>query len=165
MVKKTGSLDLDEEGHWDFHGHSSGIVFLRRMREQFGDLMSQSDGAGMAFLSTRRHSASVESPQSMGDAPSDSGSPNVHDLPDINCARKLCGNALNDACALIRFVHQPSFYHMLDRVYTVPPELFGNEENRFLPLLYATMALGCLFAKQETSQLQTKGYEGAIDQG
>lgn len=165
MVKNTGSLDLDDEGHWDFHGHSSGIVFLRRMGEQFGDLMSQSDGAGTEFLSTRRHSLSFESPRSIEDAPPDSISPNVGDLPDINSARKLCGNALSDACALVRFVHQPSFYRMLNRVYLVSPENFGNEENRFLALLYATLALGCLFAKQEESQLQINGYEGAIDQG
>src|SRR2546429_2128338 len=24
MVESTGSLDLDDQGHWDFHGHSSG---------------------------------------------------------------------------------------------------------------------------------------------
>lgn len=165
MVKNTGSLDLDDEGHWDFHGHSSGLVFLRRMREEFGDLMSQSDGDGTAFLSSRRQSSSLESPQSSGDVPLNSVSANVHDLPEIGFARKLCANALNDACALIRFVHQPTFYRMLSRVYTVSPEKYGNEENTFLPLLYATMALGCLFAKQQKSPLQIKGYEGAIDQG
>src|SRR4051794_13309004 len=36
MVESTGQLDLDESGHWDFHGGSSGTVFVRRMREHFG---------------------------------------------------------------------------------------------------------------------------------
>ena len=165
MVANTGSLDLDERGHWDFHGHSSGLVFLRRMRDQLGGLMGQSEGNGLPFLQTRNLSLALESPRSTGDTPSDSGLPNIHELPPKEHARKLCQNALDDACALMRFVHQPSFYSMLDRVYDVRPENFGDNENRFLPLLYAAIAVGYLFAKEDYSQLQVNGYESAIDHG
>ena len=164
MVENTGSLDLDDQGHWDFHGQSSGLVFLRRMRDEFGDLMSQSEGAGLPFLKTQRLLAD-KSPRAIGYSPPESSLPNIRDLPRQECAQLLCAYALDDACALVRFVHQPWFYRMVDRIYSVPPEQFGKDENRFLPLLYATLALGCLFAKQEQSQLQIKGYEGAIDQG
>lgn len=34
---------------------------------------------------------------------------------------------------------------MFDRIYDIPPENFGDEENRFLPLLYVVLALGCMF--------------------
>src|ERR1700742_2750512 len=37
MVDRTGTLDLDDNGHWDFHGQSSGYVFMRKFRAQFGD--------------------------------------------------------------------------------------------------------------------------------
>lgn len=165
MVENTGSLDLDDQGYWDYHGHSSGLIFLRRMREQFGDLMGKSEGYGFPSLKARNLQLALESPKSIGDSPLESNLPNTHDLPTRDCARSLCGYALDDACAVMRFVHQPTFYAMLDRIYDCQPEYFGNEENRFLPLLYAAMALGCLFAKAEDSQLQINGYESAIDQG
>ena len=166
MVQKTGSLDLDDQGHWDFHGHSSGLVFLRRMREQFGDLMGGTEGTDLPFQSdTRPMPQGLDSPRSNADSPDDSNLPNIQDLPHKECGRQLCENALDDACALMRFVHQPTFYKSFDRIYDTPPEAFGNEENKFLPLLYLVMALGCLFATGERSKLGIKGYEGALDQG
>jgi hypothetical protein len=168
MVESTGLLDIDDQGYWDFHGHSSGLVFLRRMREQFGDLMGNVEDTAMPFMKTRSPmslSQPFESPKSLVDSPMDSSLLNTQDLPSRDCARKLCEYALDDACALMRFVHQPTFYAMFDRVYDVAPENFGNDENRFLPLLYSALALGCLFAKAETSILQIEGYESAIDQG
>ena len=166
MVQKTGALDLDDQGHWDFHGHSSGLVFLRRMREQFGDLMGGTEGTGLPFQkNTRPMPPGLDSPKSSTGSPNDSNLPNTHDLPPKECGRELCENALDDACALMRFVHQPTFYQLFDRIYDTLPEPFGNEENKFLPLLYLVMALGCLFAKGERSKLEIKGYEGAIDQG
>lgn len=165
MVENTGALDLDDQGFWDYHGHSSGVVFLRRMREQLGDLMGKSEGYGLPTPKARHLHLALESPRSNDDSPSESNLSNIHDLPTRDCARSLCGYALDDACAVMRFVHQPTFYAMLDRIYNKQPEYFGNEENRFLPLLYAAMALGCLFAKAEDSQLQINGYESAIDQG
>lgn len=165
MVENTGSLDLDDRGHWDFHGHSSGVVFLRRMREQFGDQVGHSEGYGLHILKNRHLDLAFESPQSGGDSPSDSLLPNFDDLPGQEHVRRLCEHALNDACAIFPFVHKPTFYQSLNRVYDTPPENFGIEEHQFLPLMYATMALGCLFAKAEQSPLQQQGYSGAIDQG
>ncbi len=164
MVEKTGSLDLDDQGYWDFHGHSSGLVFLRRMREKFGDWMGHLQEHGLPPAKTRKLAPAFDSPNSGANSP-DSMLPNLHDLPSRETARRLCEHALDDACALVPFVHKPTFYHMLSRVYDVSPETFGNDENRFLPLMYATMALGCLYAKAEQSPLQQHGYGGAIDQG
>lgn len=166
MVQRTGSLDLDDRGHWDFHGHSSGLVFLRRMREQFGDLMGGTEGTGLPFQkNTRPMPPGLDSPKSSAGSPNECNLPSTHDLPPKDCGRELCENALDDACALMRFIHQPTFYQLFDRIYDTPPERFTNEENKFLPLLYLVMALGCLFAKGERSRLEIKGYEGAIDQG
>lgn len=164
MVDNTGSLDLDDEGYWGFHGHSSGLVFLRRIRKQFGDLIEHPEGHGLPSLTARNLTITFGSPRSGGDSP-DPIRPNLHDLPSKESARGLCEHALDDACASFPFIHKPTFYRMLDKVYSASPENFGNEENRFLPLMYATMALGCLFAKAEQSPLQLHGYGGAIDQG
>ena len=169
MVDKAGALDLDDDGYWDFHGHSSSLVYLRHMREQFGDLMGKPEGHGNTLLKRpprpKPMSQVLDSPKSASRSPMDANLPNIHDLPDRDCGRQLCENALDDACALLRFVHQPTFYAMFDRIYDTPPESFATEENRFLPLLYAVMALGCLFAKEGQGRLETIGYASAIDQG
>ncbi|KAI4124773.1 MAG: hypothetical protein LQ338_004632 [Usnochroma carphineum] len=164
MVHEAGALDLDDQGHWDFYGQSSGLVFLRLMREQFGDLLGKSDGTNI-FMKSCGISGRLSSPQSASQSPINPGFTNVHDLPAKTCARKLCSCALDDAAALLRFVHQPSFYAMFDRIYSTPPEEFTPTDQKFLPLLYAVLALGCLFAKAEESMLQSYGYESAIDQG
>jgi hypothetical protein len=106
-----------------------------------------------------------DSPRSTGDSPLTTSLPPLDDLPSKDCGRELCEVALDDACALMRFVHQPTFYAMFDRVYDTEPELFEIEENKYLPLVYSIMAVGCLFSKNENSKLQTEGYENAIDQG
>jgi hypothetical protein len=166
MVTNTGSLDLDDEGNWDFHGHSSGRFFLRRMRDQFGDLMGKPDALPLMNYSRLSQPAqSVGSPKASVNTPLDPSKPKTHDLPAKRCALLLSGNALDDAGAILRIVHQPSYYSMLHRIYDMPYEEFGDKEHRFLPLLYGVLALGALFGKAEQSELQTNGYEHAIDQG
>lgn len=167
MVRNAGSLDVDDRGHWDFHGNSSGIVFLRAMRDQFGDLMGQAEGHGMSFLKTRTLSSPINSPKSTGSSgsPTEDGLPNTEDLPHRECAVLLSQCALEDACTLMRFVHQPTFWANFDRAFDTPPEQYGDSETKFLPMLYSVCALGSLFAKADKSKLQKWGYENAIDQG
>ena len=167
MVTNTGSLDLDDQGNWDFHGHSSGRVFLRKMREQFGDLMGQTaDGQhALPFLRNNSTSQSIDSPEPSADHPRDPNLPNIRHLCDKKCALLLTSNALDDACAILRLVHRPTFDAMLHRIYDTPPEEFGDEEKTFLPQLYAVIALGTLFARAEQSQLQRYGYDNAFEQG
>ncbi|KZF24154.1 hypothetical protein L228DRAFT_266514 [Xylona heveae TC161] len=164
MVENTGQLDLDDDGKWDYHGHSSGLAFISKLRRQFGDQLLPSATLG-PWEHYRPFTGSLyDSPRS-ADSPMESGIPNVAELPPRETAMQLCANALDDACALMRLVHQPSFYEMVDRIYSTPPENFANAENRFLPLLYVILALGCLFAKTEQSALDREGYEIAIDHG
>lgn len=158
MVDNSGCLDRDDQGHWDYHGHTSGIIFVRRLRKQLG-------AADLPI--TRAHSItqSLESPKSVSDSPQDSALPPTHDLPPRVVARRLCHNALDDACSLMRFVHEPSFYASLERIYDKSPEQYTNEENSFLPLLFIVMAVGCLFSDDGVGTLDVAGYEGAIGQG
>ena len=117
------------------------------------------------FLVTKPINQIFDSPRSAADSPRDPNIPNVHDLPSKACARDLCENALGDACALMRFVHIPTFYAMLDRIYDIAPDQYGNDENKFLPLAYSVMAVGSLFAKSENNKLDVEGYESATDRG
>ncbi|KAL4785648.1 fungal-specific transcription factor domain-containing protein [Aspergillus varians] len=163
MVDKSGCLDLDDQGHWDYHGHTSGIIFLRRLRKQLGVYQP-----GTAEIPLRTRPALqhfLESPKSTSESPQEPSLPPTVDLPSRDVARRLCHNALEDGCSLIRFVHEPSFYAMFDRIYDTPPEQFTNEENSFLPLLYIAMSVGCLFSDDGTGTLDVSGYESAIGQG
>ncbi|KAL8657826.1 MAG: hypothetical protein Q9226_001530 [Calogaya cf. arnoldii] len=165
MVLEAGSLHLDDQGHYDFYGQSSGMIFLRRMREQFGDLLVKFDGTSLPFTKPSTISGRLNSSKSNSGSPMDSSRSNVHDLPAKSCARKLCSYALTDAAALFPFVHQPTFYTMFDRVYDTPRESYEPIDEKFLPLLYSVIALGCLFATAEESMLQSYGYESATDLG
>ncbi|KAJ5174520.1 uncharacterized protein N7482_000397 [Penicillium canariense] len=162
MVGNTGCLDRDDQGHWDYHGHTSGIIFVRRLRKQMGAAEEP------VVPSSRPMTQMLGSPKSVSvsDSPHDSSLPPTHDLPASRAvARRLCHNALENACSLMCFVIEPSFFASLDRIYDTPPEQFGNEENSFLPLLYIVMSVGCLFSDDGAGTLDLAGYEGAIGQG
>ncbi|KAL8995339.1 MAG: hypothetical protein Q9169_004914 [Polycauliona sp. 2 TL-2023] len=165
MVLGAGSLHLDDLGHWDFYGQSSGMIFLRRTREQFGDLLANLDDSGLPFTKSSSISGRLMSPKPSNASPTDSCENNVQGLPAKSCARKLCDSALNDAAALFPVVHKPTFNKMFDRIYDTPPALYEPMDEKFLPLFYSIIALGCLFASEEESMLQSYGYESAIDSG
>lgn len=158
MVDNSGCLDRDDQGHWNYHGQTSGMIFARRLRKQLG-------AADVPIARPRAMSSMLESPKSVSESPQDASLHPTHDLPSRAVAHRLCHNALDDACSLMRFVHEPWFYANLERIYDVPPEQYTNEENSFLPLLYIVMAVGCLFSDDGAGTLDVAGYEGAIGQG
>lgn len=163
MVRSTGQLDLDEQGHLEYHGHSSGLSFVKRMQEQLGDMMGL-EGHGTPFVKTTRPLSQVfDSPRSANDSPWDSGL----ELPSKEEARALCDNAIEDAGTLLRAVHYPSFLKQLDNIYAASHDEYSNEENIFLPLLYSVLALGTLFARDDVGgqELDNRGYETAIAEG
>lgn len=167
MVKATGQLDLDEEGNWDYHGHSSGLSFMRRLQQEYGDIIggTKAPSTGL-FVKYRPYSQVLDSPSSAHQSPADSSTAHAAatDLPSKREARALCDNALIDASALLRVVHLPSFNKYLDRIYEISPENYGNAENTFLPLLYSVLALGTLFSKSDT-ELDQPDYEANISEG
>ncbi|KAH0553259.1 hypothetical protein GP486_006589 [Trichoglossum hirsutum] len=168
MVEATGRLDFDDQGHVDYHGHSSGFTFLQRMREQFGTLLGP-DNSNMNTLQVFRRptlQSCFGSPKSgSGDSPSYQNLPNTADLPPKDVANELVENCIEDACALLRFVHKPTFMCMLDRIYDAPAGRYGDDENRFLPLLYAVLAVGTLFVKSEQNNPEDASFESAINEG
>jgi len=163
MVKATGQLDLDEEGNWDYHGHSSGVSFMSGLR-QFGD-MFQIPADSSPLLKHRSMSQAPSSPTSTQSiADSASTLPTAADLPSKEEAIQLCNYAIIDASAMLRVVHLPTFHKQLDRIYEIPAEQFGNAENSFLPLLFAVLSLGKLFPSND-QHLDKASYETLIDEG
>ena len=166
MIESTWQLDLDKRGHCDFRGGSSEKVFARLMGEQLRDLL----GAGQVLPKISRDPSilAFDIPKSATECPSDFGLPNTMGLPSREVAKVLCSDALSCACCLLRFIHQPSFYKMFDRIYDIPAKGFGDNENRHLPLLYMMLALGCLFHSDPVDDTTPSEYstcENRMDQG
>ncbi|KAJ4424305.1 Gypsy retrotransposon integrase-like protein 1 [Gnomoniopsis sp. IMI 355080] len=168
MIETIGQLDLDEGGGWDFRGTSSGAVFLRRMKEHFGGLLGNDQT--MPFLPrpsripglTRLDSpGSVASPSSPGDADFF----NVYDLPTKERAMQLSSSALTCATALLRIVHMPSFSKNMESVYNKSSVEFGVDDNRFLALFYAVMAVGAMYNITEEDCADEAGYKEAAAEG
>lgn len=172
MVKATGQLDIDDRGHWDYHGHSSGLSFLRQTKEHFGDIVGpELAGSSRPNESRRKDSqdalnSSNSSVRTLLDSPIEGSRVfRTDDLPSKEVALELCSHALDDATCILMIVHQPSFYKSVDRIYERTTDQYENEDHQFLPLLYVVLALGCLFARQEESDLERQGYANATEEG
>ena len=165
MIDQTGSLDIDDQGYWDFHGHSSGFAFMRKLRSQFGDSFGYDSGLPATRHRSLNHT--LESPRSANSSPYEFQIPPTYDLPPKEVAIELSRNTLDDCCALMRFVHRPSYFKKLHKIYDTDPEHYDTADNRFLAQLYIVLAIGCLFAKTENENtiLDVGGYKEAIEQG
>lgn len=161
MVKATGQLDLDEEGNWDYQGHSSGLSFMRGLR-QFDD-MFQIPSDQSPSIKHRTMSQDPPSPSSFSMAGSTT-SPSGVSLPSKEEARLLCDSAIIEYSAMLRVVHLPTFYKQMDRIYEIPPENYGTADTSFLALFYAVLALGKLFSEHNNG-VESTGYDALTDEG
>ena len=157
MVKATGQLDLDEEGNWDYQGHSSGLSFMRGLR-QFDD-MFQIPSDESPSLRHRTMSHEPPSPSSLSITGSTAGAVNVP-LPSKANARILCDSAIIQYSAMLRVVHLPTFYKQMDRLYQVSSENYGTAETSFLPLFYSVLALGKLYSENDIASYDVLTDEG-----
>ncbi len=147
MIETIGQLDLSEGGEMDFHGISSGAVFLRKMKEHFRMLLGP-ECRGPLFKSAPRLPGmmNLDTPRSSASSPWDSSSLSAfYELPPKEHAHALCLLSINCATCLLRILHTPSFFEMFERLYEKSPDDFGPEDNRSLALLYSVMALGCMY--------------------
>ncbi|KAI9684188.1 MAG: hypothetical protein M1829_003458 [Trizodia sp. TS-e1964] len=162
MVEATGQLDLDDHGHWDFHGHSSGLSFLRGMKDQLGDILGPESTTVFQIPKSR---VPLDLSPSPGEPTGLRNKPKKMTLPSREKARELVSNSLDSVCAILRFVHQPSFYDMFDRIYNKPSESYGDAEIRFLPLLYVVLGLGCMFKRTLGADRGKEDYESQCREG
>ncbi|KAJ0118437.1 fungal specific transcription factor domain-containing protein [Diaporthe amygdali] len=137
MIETLGQLDLTEGGGWDFRGTSSGAVFLRRMKDHFRGLLGYDYQTTFLPRPTQVPGLlKLDSPQSTtASTPNDSRTSNVYDLPPKERARQL------------------SYY------------TFETEDNRFLGLLYAVMAVGCMYNIAEEDVDNQVNYSEATEEG
>ncbi|KAF4975225.1 hypothetical protein FZEAL_7963 [Fusarium zealandicum] len=161
MIDSVGQLDLDEKGSWDFHGISSGAVFLRRMKEHFRGMLGPT-GKG-PFLPRAERPPGLDSPSSVGTP--FSAVPSYPDLPPKDIARKLCYYSLSCATCLVRIVHVPTFYDQMEKIYERPLDNLTKEETQYLGLLFSVMALGCMYNNLDDSDPGSMAYREATEEG
>lgn len=144
----SGKLDVDDYGHHNFHGHSSGIAFLAQIRQKYGDLIGPEDGS-RTMATTGPDLRQIFDP---GKSFRNTGAHIRPGLPPRKLAEDLVGVALENVCALSRVVHRPTFEMMFNRVYSMESAKHGLEEVRFRPLLYAVMAVGSFASTLEKNE-------------
>ncbi len=154
MIGNFGILELDDEGHWDYRGNSSYYLFLQRLQNQFGSMIAPTRSPSRSkpnLQPPENHPARTWIQTDLGHdhCGGKAALPPTSDLPTEETAKRLCRNAFDQACVLMRFVHEPSFWTAFDRIYSSDWESFDDEERSFLPLLYAAMAAGCIFSDPE----------------
>jgi hypothetical protein len=162
VLEETGRLDLDNMGNWSYQSHGSSSAFVRRLGERFGNISDLSIEDKTTNLRLRDTPDIFESANHLMNPAFENSSREIISLPPREVAIELATSALNEACALFNFVHKPSFFSMLEEVYLLNPAHYTDKEHRFLPLLYAVLALGYLFSCNERAR---SGYTHAISEG
>ncbi|KAJ5829150.1 transcriptional regulator family: Fungal Specific TF [Paecilomyces variotii] len=150
----TGHLDLDDHKKWDYHGPTSGIFFVQRLRKQLG-VVETPENRTMMQGSLRSTPAAL--------FPHDGSLPPTYLLPSQTVVIRLCHNALGHASSFMCLVIEHHFFSSLGRIYDLPYEQLNNEDKSFLPLLYIATALGALFEVESPGTLNLTDYEDAID--
>lgn len=172
MISGVGQLEFDDKGDYDFHGPSSGTVFFRKMKDHFKSLLGRDYHVPVLPRPPKPSSiVNLDSPRLL--AASSPGSrkasnPDVCDLPPKVIARRLCSQSLKNATCLLRIVHVPSFYTMVDRIYENLPGgygSYGTDSDRDLALLYSVLALGCMYNVTDDEKSKKSPYETAQEQG
>jgi hypothetical protein len=162
VLEEAGQLDLDDMGNWSYQGHGSSSAFVRRLGERFANMSDVSIEDKTTKLRLRGAPDIFESPIRLMNPAFEDSSREFASLPSREVAVELATSALDEACALFNFVHKPSFFSMLEEIYLLDPAQYTDKERRFLPLLYAVLALGCLFSCNGRVHF---GYIHAISEG
>lgn len=168
MIETIGQLDLTDSGGWDYRGTSSGAVFVKWMKEHFGGLLGMAEPSDTFLPRPSQVPAlfKLDSPSSpTGSSPGRRDSCHVYDLPPKERARQLTTCALTCATALLRIVHVPSFFERFERIFDKPSNEFDLDDNRFLGLLYAVMAVGAMYNITEDDAGFHDSYEEATAEG
>ncbi|KAJ1337446.1 proline utilization trans-activator [Microdochium nivale] len=168
MIDSVGQLELGEKGENDFHGSASGSVFFRRMKDHFRSVLGREHKMPNLPRIPRPAGVShLDSPRSVASSPwaGSSTVPNIYDLPPKETALALCAESLHNATCLLRIVHIPSFYEMLDEIYGKHPDTFDVDDHRNLALAYSVMAVGCMYNVPDKISAGAMPYQAAIDEG
>lgn len=146
MMSRYGREESGDPWAAKFYGAPSGLAFIHRMQECFGDGDSSTTEApaSMPSVISQLFDAPLPDGHSMDDrAPVESL------LPLRPTADALTNVVLARAYPIFLFLREPTFQEMLDRIYTLEPVQYEPEDRAFLPLFLLVMGLGYLFSHSE----------------
>jgi hypothetical protein len=156
MVSEGGQhMKIDSQGSIDYRGTSSSFNFVRSM---YGNLskMLGSEPNGMAGDTAYLSSDDIPFPDVRDDN---------HFLPPRPIARRLYGYMFDHSIVFVHFFHRPTFVRNFKMVYDFYFEQNGLGKNdpdqtikptdfaRFLPVLYASFAVGCVYAADDAADI------------
>jgi hypothetical protein len=150
MTEATGRLDVDGQGRCEYHGDFAGLAFLHQIGKRCSQLLHPDSNKAKGFSHLPLSQAFASESSSMCVSMPDSKT--MFQLPSRAMAEYLTKIAFNDASCLMTFIHVPSFNIALDRIYSLNPGDYTRLDEIFLPLLYASLALGELFLGGLNSQ-------------
>ncbi|CAD6499315.1 BgTH12-03435 [Blumeria graminis f. sp. triticale] len=164
-VDGTGRLNQDGSGNWDFHGESSGIGFLHQIQERVYGFLS--DDKTPLFPNSTPDMLSSCAALTFSPQPPYKP-PGLPDLPLRETAEALCKAAFSKTYFLYCFVHLPTFYETLDKIYEPPRDTSDDSNSQFFALLFAILALGYItqkychdsYSRQETQEIGMDVNEG-----
>jgi hypothetical protein len=156
MVQDRTHMKIDRQGSIDYRGSSSSFHFIRSM---YGNL-SKIIGSGPMEM------AGDTAQLSLDDVPFPDLQLDDLFLPPRPIARKLYDYMFDHSMVFVYFFHRPTFIKHFKMVYDYHFEQNGpgrNDEKqqtikpqdfaRFLPLLYASFAVGCVYAADDAADI------------
>ncbi|BFZ63744.1 Gypsy retrotransposon integrase-like protein 1 [Saitoella coloradoensis] len=145
MINNVGRLTLDESGHFDFRGGSSGALFVNRVRESvfkaLGCQQPADPGVEMAAINlSGAFPVADNEEEGEGFAP-----------PAKEVAKQLCELVFNHGWTAA-ILHRPTFWKEFERVYKEMEEQGEEVKDRssdgFMGVLYMMMAIGGLLGNK-----------------
>jgi hypothetical protein len=156
MVQEGTHMKLNRQGSIDYRGSSSSFHFVRAMYGNLSKLLGSgpNEMAGDTTL------------LSLDDVPFPDLQTDDLFLPPRPIARKLYDYMFDHSMVFVHFFHRPTFIKHFKMVYDYHFEQNGPGRNgdkqqnikpadfaRFLPLLYASFAVGCIYAADDAADL------------
>lgn len=166
----TPHFEVDQNGLWYHCGYSSGLGLIKQVHKAFTNASSKQDigqshsltnvsPSSPSTISLQRISSKLFGPSTLvNSTPSDvESSPSLLSL-SREVIYRLCDIALQDASTLCPIVHEPTFMRSLNRIVDLPKTDLQYQDRRFMPLLFAVLAVGCIFAKDESLLASEEGF-------
>jgi hypothetical protein len=157
MVQDSTHMKIDRQGSIDYRGSSSSFHFVRSMYGNLSKLL----GSGPNEM------AGDTAQLSLDDIPFPELQLDDLFLPPRPIARKLYDYMFDHSMVFVHFFHRPTFIKHFKMVYDYHFEQNGpgnqgdrTQQNikpadfaRFLPLLYASFAVGCVYAADDAADI------------
>ncbi|KAI6373027.1 hypothetical protein MCOR25_003558 [Pyricularia grisea] len=165
LVGSADQLDFTDSGEYQFHGISSGAAFLSRIYQHLPGLLRQDFQMPFLPRPSRPFDARPLELPVYSTNPWRQANHDYSQLPPRDLARSLCECALNWGSCLLRVVHAPTFWIMVDTLYKEPTQLDTSQQRRSVGLLFAVMALGSMYDVDENDPKNPDHYAVAIERG